>query len=97
MPPPWRVLIGHTGHHFWKRQEYIVGLLMETRAIDLPISHLKRIYKQATSNPPGVGCAVLVEKCTEKKAKDIVEELQEFGLVCMAEEIETEEEPEASG
>lgn len=88
MPPPWRVRVGHTGHHFWKREEYFVGLLAET--LDLPVRDIRRAYAEATKDPVGVGQAVLVAKCTERKAKDIVEELAEFGLIALAEQIEEE-------
>lgn len=94
-PPPWRVLIGHTSHHFWKREELFVGLLMETRGIDVPIVQLRAVWAEATKDPVGVGHAVLVERCTERKANDIVDALSEYGFVCLAQEIE-DETPEAS-
>mmetsp|Transcript_69233 Transcript_69233/g.162718 ORF Transcript_69233/g.162718 Transcript_69233/m.162718 type:complete len:439 (+) Transcript_69233:468-1784(+) len=89
MPPPWRVRIGHTGHHFWKRKEYFVGLMMET--IDIPVSVIVAAYEEATKDPPGVGQATLVERCTEARATDIAEELQEYGIICLAEEVPDEE------
>jgi len=89
MPPPWRVRIGHTGHHFWKRKEYFVGLMMET--IDIPVSVIVKAYDEATKDPPGVGQAILVEKCTEARALDITEELEEYGIMCLAEEVPDEE------
>jgi len=88
MPPPWRVRVGHTGHHFWRREEYFVGLLAET--VDIPVSDIRRAYAEATADPPGVGQAVLIEKCTERRANDIVDMLGEFGIVALAEEVEEE-------
>lgn len=89
MPPPWRVRIGHTGHHFWKRKEYFVGLMMET--IDIPVSVIVKAYNEATKDPPGVGQAILVERCTEARALDVTEELEEYGIMCLAEEVPDEE------
>lgn len=89
MPPPWLVRIGHTGHHFWKREDYFVGLVAET-VPDLSIEAIRRVYAEATKDPPGVGQAVLVERCTEQRAKDLVEALSEYGLICLAEEVEEE-------
>lgn len=89
MPPPWRVRIGHTGHHFWKREDYFVGLLREE--IDIPVKDIRRVFHEATADPEGVGQAILIEKCTERKANDIVEKLGDFGLLCLAEEIEEDE------
>lgn len=88
MPPPWRVLVGHTGHHFWRREEYFVGLMMET--VDIPVKDIRDAYAEATKDPVGVGQAVLVHKTEKKRALKIVEDLQEFGLACMAEEVEPE-------
>jgi len=93
-PPPWRVRVGHTSHHFWKREEYFIGLLAET--IDLPIHDIKCAYHEATKDPPGVGQAMLVKECTERRAKDIVEALGEFGIICLAEEVPEGERNDAS-
>ncbi|CAK9013296.1 unnamed protein product [Durusdinium trenchii] len=90
MPPPWRVRVGYTGHHFWKMKEYFVGFMLET----LPdVSHevILSAFEEATKDPIGVGQAILVDRCTEKRAKDVVEALQEYGLVCMCEEVPDEE------
>ncbi|CAK9012875.1 unnamed protein product [Durusdinium trenchii] len=90
MPPPWRVRVGYTGHHFWKMKEYFVGFMLET----LPdVSHevILSAFEEATKDPIGVGQAILVDRCTEKHAKDVVEALQEYGLVCMCEEVPDEE------
>mmetsp|Transcript_165990 Transcript_165990/g.532851 ORF Transcript_165990/g.532851 Transcript_165990/m.532851 type:complete len:281 (+) Transcript_165990:73-915(+) len=94
MPPPWRVRIAHTGHHFWKREEYFVGLLAEI-VIDLSIADIRRAYAEATKDPPGTGQAVLVEKCVKNRAEDLVELLGEYGLMSLAEEIEDDDEDEA--
>ncbi|CAJ1356759.1 unnamed protein product, partial [Effrenium voratum] len=112
MPPPWRVRIGRTGHHFWNKKEYFVGFMLET--VDVPLEAIHGAYEepgihaptarqspaqsptrlrlaQATREPIGVGQAILVDRCTERRAKDIIEALQEYGFACMAEEIPDEE------
>ncbi|CAJ1356758.1 unnamed protein product, partial [Effrenium voratum] len=89
MPPPWRVRIGRTGHHFWNKKEYFVGFMLET--VDVPLEAIHGAYEEATREPIGVGQAILVDRCTERRAKDIIEALQEYGFACMAEEIPDEE------
>mmetsp|Transcript_19334 Transcript_19334/g.42169 ORF Transcript_19334/g.42169 Transcript_19334/m.42169 type:complete len:310 (+) Transcript_19334:63-992(+) len=89
MPPPWRVRIAHTGHHFWKREMYFVGLLAET--VQIPISEIRAAYAEATKDPPGVGQAILIKKCSKKQAEDIVDALGEYGFTCLAQEIPEEE------
>lgn len=86
MPPPWRVRIGYTGHHFWTMREYFMGFMLETLP-DVSYEAISDAYAKATSEAKGVGQAILVERCTEKRAKDVVDALQEYGFVCMAEEV----------
>ncbi|CAJ1390671.1 unnamed protein product, partial [Effrenium voratum] len=81
--------IGRTGHHFWNKKEYFVGFMLET--VDVPLEAIHGAYEEATREPIGVGQAILVDRCTERRAKDIIEALQEYGFACMAEEIPDEE------
>lgn len=88
-PPKWQVRVAHTGHHFWKRKEWFIGFVLET--LFLPAEDIEAAYTEATKDPPGVGQAVLVDQITEKKANDIVDSFSDYGLICLAEEMEEEE------
>lgn len=86
MPPPWRVKVGRTGHHFWQKKAYFVGFVMET--IDIPLPLVLKAYEEGMKDPIGVGQAILMPTCTEKRANDIVDAFAEYGMVCLAEEVD---------